>query len=93
MGRPDSLDQTRLIFFCIGTIQNVLTYSKTTHYVSLQRTLALERNMTITIYAFTDDRTRLLEKKATFWNDTISPEAVADIWESEGFIVTREVDG
>jgi len=48
--------------------------------------------MTITIYAFTDDRARLLEKKATFWNDTISPEAVFDIWESEGFIVTREVD-
>ena len=46
--------------------------------------------MTITIYAFTNDRARLLEKKATFWNDTVSPEAVADIWESEGFIVTRE---
>jgi len=48
--------------------------------------------MTISIYAFTNDRARLLEKKAVFYNDTVSPDAVADIWESEGFIVTREVE-
>lgn len=46
--------------------------------------------MTITIYAFTNDRARLLAKKAVFYNDTVSPDAVSDIWESEGFIVTRE---
>jgi hypothetical protein len=55
-------------------------------------TLTGVTEMSITIYAFTNDRARLLEKKATFWNDTVSPEAVADIWESEGFIVTREVE-
>lgn len=48
--------------------------------------------MTITIYAFTNDRARLLVKKATFMGDTIAPEAVADIWEGEGHIVTREVE-
>jgi hypothetical protein len=53
-----------------------------------------ERNqqMTITIYAFTNDRARLLEKKATFYNDAFAAEAVAEIWECEGFIVTREND-
>lgn len=49
--------------------------------------------MTITIYAFNNDRAKLLEKKAVFYNDTLSPDAVADIWESEGFFVTREVEG
>jgi len=48
--------------------------------------------MTITIYAFTNDSARLLAKKASFMGDTLSPEAVAEIWESEGYIVTREVE-
>ena len=48
--------------------------------------------MTITIYAFTNDKARLLVKKAAFTNDTLSPEAVADIWECEGYLVTKEVE-
>lgn len=50
--------------------------------------------MTITIYAFTNDRARLLEKKATFSHDACLPdaEALADTWEKQGFIVAREVE-
>lgn len=44
--------------------------------------------MSITVRAFTNDRARLLQKKAVFYNDQVSPYAVGDTWESEGYIVT-----
>lgn len=46
--------------------------------------------MSITVYAFTDDRAELLVKKATFWNDAIAAEAVADVWKAEGYVVSQE---
>lgn len=48
--------------------------------------------MTITICAFTNDKARLLVKKAVFTNDRIAADAVTDIWEGEGFIVTRQTE-
>ena len=48
--------------------------------------------MTITVRAFTNNKAQLLVKKAVFYNDSISPYAVGDIWESEDYIVTYETE-
>ena len=45
--------------------------------------------MTITITALTNDRARLIEKKATFQNDERMADVTLGIWEKEGFIVIK----
>lgn len=43
--------------------------------------------MSITVYAYSNDKARLLQKKAVFYNDSITPYGVKDLWEQDGFIV------
>ena len=51
-----------------------------------------DQDMTITITAYTNNKARLMQKKAVFTFDPHAADAVADIWESEGFIVRRHVE-
>tara|TARA_R110002153_G_scaffold50989_3_gene143443 strand:+ start:8568 stop:8717 length:150 start_codon:yes stop_codon:yes gene_type:complete len=48
--------------------------------------------MTFTVYAFTNNKARLLQKKATFSNDETAAELIASFWKNEGFIVTFETE-
>jgi len=48
--------------------------------------------MIITIYAFTANRARLLEKQATISNDEALACMIADRWKREGFEVKAEVE-
>ena len=48
--------------------------------------------MTITITALTNDKARLIVKKAVISNSKPDAEAIADIWESEGYVVIVEAE-
>lgn len=48
--------------------------------------------MTITITALTNDRARLIARQATFMGDEMTADMVADLWEDQGYIVTRSVE-
>lgn len=46
--------------------------------------------MTSTVYAFTNDKAQLLEKKAVFTNDLETAGDVSAIWKAQGFLVKIE---
>ena len=46
--------------------------------------------MTTTVYALTNDRARLCEKKAVFCNDPETAGDVAAMWKAQGFLVIVE---
>lgn len=46
--------------------------------------------MTSTVFALTNDKARICEKKAVFYNDPETAGDVAAMWKAQGFLVNIE---